>query len=448
MRPWSIRNPVFNRAYKGYVLTTLTLVYTIGSLDQGLMSLLLQPIKDDLHLTDTQLGFLTGVAFGLFYAMAGLPVARWADRGNRATITSIAIALWGGTVMLCVLVTNFAQLALARMAAAIGGASCMPPTYSLVGDYFVTAAERTRAMAVYMAANSLSAIVSFIAGGWLNERYGWRTTFFLLGIPGLMVAILVTMTIAEPRKHLSRAQIQRAFPRMTEVFSILWHQQSARHLIIAVILVFMMGWGLFPWYGAFMMRSHGLSTGELGIWLGLIFGVAGTAGVLLGGHAAGRWFGQDERGQMRLLAVSMASLAPGVALFLFLSGTLPALIALTVTTVVLNVFFGPTFAILQRLVVDEMRATTLAVTMLLANAIGIGVGPQAVGVLSDLLRPELGSDSLRYAMLIISFVALWAAYHFWRVGRTIEKDLSAVARHNELDGSGPYGAVSNPAPPG
>src|SRR5215203_5688999 len=127
---------MFGKPYKSYVLGILTLVYTLNYLDRGLIILLLQPIKDDLHLSDTQLGFLTGIAFGLFYATLGLPIARWADRGNRVTITSMAIGLWGLTVMACVFVTSFMQLVFARVAAAVGEAGCMPPTYSLLGDYF------------------------------------------------------------------------------------------------------------------------------------------------------------------------------------------------------------------------------------------------------------------------------------------------------------------------
>ena len=174
--------PMFTERYKRYVLSTLTLVYTLNYVDRGLIVLLLQPIKDDLHLSDTQLGFLTGIAFALFYATLGLPIARWADRGNRVTITSIAIGLWGLTVMSCVFVTNFAQLVLARIAAAVGESGCMPPTYSLVGDYYPAPAGRARAMSIYWLGNPFAALTSFIVGGWLNELYGWRITFFLLGI--------------------------------------------------------------------------------------------------------------------------------------------------------------------------------------------------------------------------------------------------------------------------
>jgi hypothetical protein len=189
-----------------------------------------------------------------------------------------------------------------------------------------------------------------------------------------------------------------------------------------------MGLGLMPWYAAFMMRTHAMGTAELGVWLGLIVGSGGGAGMLLGGYVAGRWFANNERAQMRLSALMIASLVPCFALFLLLPRKYEALTAFIPLIMVFNCFFGPTFALLQRLVADDTRATTLAVVMLLANFIGMGIGPQMVGTLSDVLAPALGVDSLRYAMLIMSFTALWAAYHFWQVGNNVESDLRTVGR--------------------
>lgn len=417
-----------SEAYKRYALGTLTFVYTLNFVDRGLMSLLLQPIKEDLGFSDTQLGFLSGIAFALFYATLGLPLARWADVGNRVTIASIAIALWGATVMACVFVTNFVQLVFARVAAAVGESGCMPPTYSLVGDYFPASAERARAMSIYMLGGPLSSLISFIVGGWLNETMGWRMTFFLMGIPGLLAAVVVKLTIVEPRRLAPPRTSDTRLPQMAEVFAALWRQRSARHLTLGIVLLWTMGLGLGPWYAAFMMRSHAMRTTELGMWLGLIFGLAGIVGILLGGHVTAKWLAHDERAQMRLCALTIAATVPCYILFLTVPHKYPALLALIPLAVVCNFFFGPTFALLQRLVSDQMRATMLAVVMLLANLIGMGIGPQLVGVLSDLLEPAAAVDSLRYAMLMMSLVSLWSAYHFWRAGWTVAEDLE-YARH-------------------
>lgn len=420
---------MFSTAYKRYALAGMTAVWMLNLTDRGLMILLLQPIKEDLQLSDTQLGFLTGIAFGLFYATVGVPIGRWADRGNRITITSLAIGMWGVTVMSCLFVTNYSQLVFARVAAAVGESGCKPPTYSLVGDYFPEPAERIRAMAIYLTGGPLAALVSFLLGGWLNELYGWRITFFLMGIPALILAVLVKWTIIEPRTHATSVHVQeQPMPSMRAVLVALWGQRSCRHLCIALILLYTMGFGLAPWYAAFLMRSHGMGTRELGVWMGLIFSLGGIAGLLAGGYVASHWFTNNERSQMRMSALTVASLVPCFVSFLTLPQKYQALISLLPLIVVFNVFQGPTYTLLQRLVVDEMRATMMALVMLLVNLIGFGIGPQVVGILSDLLTPIAGSDSLRYAMLAMSFVALWSAYHFWQVGRTVREDLSMIAQ--------------------
>lgn len=425
---------MFSKKYRNYVLVLLTLVYTLNFLDRNLLILLLQPIKEDLHLTDTQLGLLTGIAFGLFYATLGLPFARWADRGNRVTITSIAIGLWGVTVMIYIFVTNFPQMICGRIASSVGESGCMPPTYSLLGDYFPKPVERVGAMTFYWLGSPLSSLISFFLGGWLNERYGWRITFFIVGVPALVAAILVKRTIIEPRVSAGHAYgVGPQRPRVVDVFKALWDQQSSRHLSVAIVLLYMLSLGLAPWYAAFLVRSHGMHTVEVGRWLGAIFGAGGTAGILLGGYAAGRINPSHERNQLRVSAVAMVLAVPFFSLFLLAPRKHAALIALVPFVVVLATFLGPTFALMQRLVPDEMRSTSLAVVMLLANLIGMGIGPLAVGILSDLLSPRLAGDSLRYAMLAMSLVAPWAAYHLLRAGRTVARDLIAVASTSSSD---------------
>jgi MFS family permease len=415
-----------NRRYARYVLGLLTLVYTLNLLDRTLMILLLQPIKNDLQLSDTQLGFLTGIAFGLFYATLGIPIARWADRGDRVLITSLSIGVWGITVMSCLWVTSFTRLVLARVAAAIGESGCMPPTYSLIGDYFPAPAERTRAMAVYWLASPLAALVSFAAGGWVSAHYGWRVAFFVAGIPGLAVAPLVKLTVAEPRTAETVAAPITTRIGLVDVLQTLWRQHSSRHLAAAIILLWTMGLGLAPWYAAFMMRSHSVGAGALGLWMGIIFGVAGVAGILLGGYMTSRGFAQSDRRQMRLVACVTAALLPCFVLFLLAPATWQAFAAMVPMVLVFNFSAAPVFALMQRLVPEGMRATTLAVVMLLANLIGMGLGPLVVGILSDRLAGAFGSDSLRYAMLAVSVLALWAAYHFWQVGTSAATDVAAI----------------------
>lgn len=409
-------------AYKNYVLIIMTTVYTVNLIDRQLIGLLLQPIGEEFQLTDTQLGFLTGIAFGLFYATLGVPIARWADRGNRVTITSLAIGLWGLTVSACMLVTTFGQLVAARVAASIGESGCKPPTYSLVGDYFPTTRERTRAMSIYWLAGPLAGLIAYVLGGWLNALVGWRMTFFLIGLPGLALAVLVKLTIREPRAEDPTRISQPPMP-LPQVFNVIRHQKSIRNLAIALILVFTMFYGVSPWNLVFLMRSHGMGSVELGIWWGFLSGAAGVGATLLGGYVSNRWYAGNERGQMRLCAFSVAMAAIPYLAFLLVGQRHVAVSLLAAWYFSLTAVAAPTFSAMQRLVPEQMRATVMAMIMLFCNLIGMGIGPQFIGILSDLLRPEYGGDSLRYAMFFVIGLMIWASYHFWQVSTVVTRDL-------------------------
>jgi MFS family permease len=396
-----------------YALALLTLVYTFSFVDQSLMMLLAQPIAVDLSLSDTQVGFVTGTAFGLLYALLTLPIARWADMGNRVTLAAAAIATWGLTVMSCLAVRTFPQLILARVAAAAGGAGCMPPTYALVGDYFPKAEERTRAIATYLLASSLAVLVSCLVGGWLNDRVGWRMTFFIAGAPGLLVALLVKTTLRDPRQPTLTVRQ----PHLPLVLKTLWRRPTSRHLTLGIFLIWSMLGGLGPWYAFFLIREHHMVTAELGVWMGLIFGLGGIAGTLLGGYVATRAFAKDEGAQLKLTALATACVAPCHAVFLLVPSRLESLLALIPLIITLNFFLGPSFALLQRLVPDDLRATSMAVVTLFANIAGMGVAPQLVGILSDQFH------SLRDAMLVVSLLSLGSAYYLWKAGRTVAHDL-------------------------
>lgn len=412
-------------SYRRYALAAMTSVYMMHCIDRWMLILLLQPIKEELHLTDTQLGFVTGMAFALFSVTAGLALSRWADRGNRIVITSLAIALWGITVMATVLVANYAQLIVARIAAAIGESGVKPPTFSLVGDYFPEASQRTRALSIYFGGNFLGSLLGLAVGGWLAETYGWRMALFILGAPGLLMALLFRLTVVEPRSGAAELKVDtKPLPPMTAVLATMWRRRSCRHLTAALVLLYTVGSGLAPWFGAFLTRSHHMGTAELGLSLGLVFGIGGLSGVLCGGYVATRWFNNNERGQMRMSAITVALLTPCLFAFLTVPHKYQSLIALTPVAMAFSTFLGPTYAVMQRLVPSDMRATVVALVMVLVNLIGMGCGPQLVGILSDALAPATGTDSLRYAMLLMSLLTGWSGYHFWQVGRTIQVDLA------------------------
>jgi MFS transporter, Spinster family, sphingosine-1-phosphate transporter len=430
-------------AYKHYVLFVLTLVLLFNNVERVALGLLLQDIKTDLDLSDTQLGFLTGIAFSVFYATVGLPIARWADRGNRVWITTLTTLLWSVTVALCGLTRSFVQLLLVRVGVAVGEAGCVPPAFSLLADYY-SRAERPRATAIYqMAGGGLSIIVGYLAAGWLNELYGWRMTFILLGLPGLLLAVLTWTTLREPRQLGSSSVRSRVVgvtqsaadhPAMVDVWRVLWKSATFRSLLFAISAQYFFNCGIGQWSSTFFIRSYGFEPRELGTWLALIAGPAGLVGAYLGGELATRYAVQDERRQLMLVSIAIACSGVLMSLAYVSSSPYFAFAMIGAVAVGLNMSNGPLFATIQTLVPERMRAVALAIIYLFANLIGMGFGPLLSGALSDGLRPWLHEESLRYALLILSPGYFVFAWYVWRASRTVARDLAVMQGEQVLNG--------------
>ena len=411
-------------AYKHYMLGLLTVVATFDYLERYVLSLLLEPIKQDLQLSDSQLGFLTGFAFALFYAVAGIPIARLADRSNRNTIISLTTALWSAMLALCGLVGNFTQLLLVRVGVAVGEAGCLPPAQSLIADYF-DRAERPRAMAIYWMCGSSAIIIGYLGGGWLGEYFGWRMTFIVMGLPGILLAILVKVTLREPRLKLKSVRVVE-HPPFKEVMNTLWRQRAFRHIAIAFCVSYFFGAGILIWKPTFFMRSHGMEIGELGTWLALVFGATGLFGNYLGGVLASRYAAGKEALQMRTTALTFF-LCGLIYLTAYLVANKYIALALLATAGLLaSLTVGAVFSAIQSLVNNHMRSVAIAVIFLWANLIGLGLGPIAAGVISDLLTPMFGQESLRYSLVFFSPGYLWVAFHYWKAAKTIEDDIRRV----------------------
>ncbi len=417
-----------NLDYKHYLLGLLTLVGVLNYLDRYVLALLLEPIKQDLELSDSQLGFLTGFAFALFYAVAGIPLARWADRGNRNTVVTVTTGLWSAMLALCGLASNYWQLLLARVGVAVGEAGCMPSAQSLIADYF-DRTERPKAMAFYVMFGPIAIIAGYLLGGWLGEAFGWRTTFILIGLPGIAVALLVRFTVREPRLKLPAVDHQ--FIPLREVVRVLLRQKSFRHFFPAFCIAFFFNMGIYQWMPTFFIRSHGMSISEVGVWLAFSSGVCGIVGAYLGGFLASRYAYRKEALQMRFLGISI-----GLSGVLFSVGYLSsdrhiALFCVALVSILFGIGGGPVFAVLQSITQERMRAVTLALLFFFANLIGFGLGPWVTGILSDALHDRFGQESLRYALVILSPGYLWAGYHYWRVGDTVEEEIRAVESSEE-----------------
>jgi MFS family permease len=431
------------RAYQNYLLAVLMIGLAVNYVDRVALGLLLQPIKVDLHLSDTQLGLMTGIAFALFYSLMGMPLARWADRGNRVTIISLTAAVCSGMVALCGSAMSFVQLLLIRVGVAIGEAGCIPASQSLIADYF-DRAERPRAIARFMLGAPLSYVVVYWLAGWLNELYGWRLTFMLLGLPGLALSALIWFTLRDPRaRQGSPGAVERPVaaqgrdssdahasasvnPSAREVCRTLWANVTFRHLLLSYSVASFFGYGVWQWKPAFFIRSYHMDTVQVGTWFAVIYGISGLAGMFWGGELASRRAVHNERLQLMIIAVANCGFGViSAGIFLspnpYLSLGLMALANLGLYTT-----FGPMFAAIQTVVPPRMRAVALATIYLFANLVGMGLGPLAVGALSDAFRASAGDESLRYALLALCPGYLWAGWHLWRASQTVKMDVEAV----------------------
>lgn len=422
--------------YKNYLLGVLLLVGSVSIFERFVFALVLEPIKHDLQLSDSQLGFMTGIAFAAFYAVAGIPLARWADRGNRVTLAATAVGLVGLMVSLCGMAGSFFQLLLVRASIAVGEAGTMPAVQSLIADYF-DRSERPRAMAIYIMAYPISMIIGYLAGGWLVESFGWRQTFIMLGLPGVLVALLVKFTLKEPRLTQPILSDTEESLTITTVLKTLWQQRTFRHIFSAFCVSYFFLMGTSQWLATFFIRSHDMGIKELGMWLALSFGVFGFLGSFFGGHWTTKYLAQQEKLQMRAVAglfVLFGALNVGVYLA---PSKAVALALLAVAAFVSSLTNGAVFAALQSLVSERMRAMAVAVLFLFANLIGFGLGPLALGVASDLLEPVAGVESLRYALALSCPGLIWVGFHYWQAAKTIEDDIRAVEegvlRHSSND---------------
>lgn len=425
--------------YKNYLLGMLMAILAFNYMDRLVLGIVLQDVKADLHLTDTQLGLLTGIAFSIFYAFMGIPLARWADRGNRVTIISLTVAIWSSAVALCALAANFVQLLLIRVVVAVGEAGCQPPALSLICDAFPRS-ERPRAVARYKLGWPIALLVGFFSAGWLNEFYGWRMTFVILGLPGLLLGVLAALTMKEPRRaKLAKSDSSPSLiplvttapqPRLVSVLTTLWSNRAYRHLLICISLMAFFTSGILQWQPAFFMRSHGLSSGELGTWMAVVYGFGGLLGTYVGGELAARYAGSNERLQLQAIAVCYVCLAVLAPMVYLAPNHYIALAILAIFAIAGGAANGPLYAATQTVVPARMRATSTAIFFFFYNLIGMGLGPLVAGALSDALRPTFGEDSLRYALMVMGPGYFWCAWHLWRASRTAMRD-AAVAQDDD-----------------
>lgn len=414
----------FSEKEKYYTLVVLTFVYIFNFVDRQVLSILQEGIKADLGLSDTQLGLLSGLSFALFYVSFGIPIARMADKGVRRNIVALAVGTWSFMTAMCGLAQNFWQLLGARIGVGIGEAGGSPPAHSMISDMFPPE-KRATALAFYSTGINFGVLLGFVIGGVVNDLYGWRLVFFIVGVPGIIMALLVRFTLREPPRGMSENKMVKAeAPPFKEVFKILRSRRSFRHMSIAAGLHAFVGYGVTTWIASFLIRTYELQgTSEVGIWLGLISGTSGAAGTFYGGYLADKLGKKDKRWYMWVSAWATIISVPFLLVVFSLNNYYLALSIYLVPAFFSSMYLGPTLAMTHGIVSLRMRALASAILFFVLNLIGLGMGPFLTGVLSDLFIPRFGGESLRYALLCLVFVYLWSGVHYLIAAKTIREDL-------------------------
>lgn len=410
---------------RNYTLFMLVLVFTSSHVDRQIMGILGQPIKESLLISDTQLGLLTGIMFAVFYATLGMPMAMWADRNNRRNLISFSVFLWSLMTALCAAATNFTQLLLLRIGVGVGEAGSNPPSHSMIADLYPPE-KRSTAMAIFGTGINWGILIGFLVGGWINEWYGWRTAFVVVGLPGILLAVLVRYTVKEPPRGYSEALKQETpAPAFREVVRFILRSAVLRHIVAAGALVSFAGYASVIWVPIYLVRIHDMGTGEVGTYLALLIGVGGAIGIYVGGRIAD--FMAARRGQQWLpWVVAVSSLITLPMLYLTFMATTPmgAIAAYALPAMLGTLYVAPGFALIQNATPLEMRSVAAAINLFITNIIGLGLGPFTVGFFSDVFSQTHGEDGLRWGLATTILILLWGVFHYWRCGVMIKREQS------------------------
>ena len=431
--------PLVSAPYRRYALVVLLLVYTVNFLDRQVVSILAEPIKNDLHIADWQIGLMTGFAFAMFYCVLGLPIARLAESFNRVWIIGASLTVWSGFTIACGQAGNFVQLVLARIGVGVGEAGCTPTSHSLIADY-VPKEQRASALAFFSIGTPLGGLLGLTTGGIMADLWGWRTAFLMAGLPGLILTVVVLLTLKEPRKMIA-ADAVRHVPGKGHFAMTLKYLMAKRTfwlIAFAAATQAFIGYGNAPFTASFFFRNHtaevahlaslfGLkSAGFLGLALGLMGGTAGIISSWVGGWLADKAAKKDIRAYMTVPAIA-AVISPFLyAAAIMNPSTMGTLVMLLGPGLLGSLWYGPVYSSGQGLVPPHMRATAASILIFIINLVGLGLGPLAVGFLSDTLSVRMGlgsAEGVRWALICSSSCSLIAAGLFWMARKSIREEM-------------------------
>jgi predicted MFS family arabinose efflux permease len=392
--------------YRYVVAVTLCVIYTCNFLDRQFLAILAEPVKRSLHLTDTQLGMLTGLMFALFYTVFGIPVAALADRHNRVRIVALACGLWSLCTAACGLASGFATLAVARMGVGVGEAGGAAPSYSIISDYFPPE-KRGVGLAIFSLGVPLGTMLGAASGGWIAAHYGWRTAFLVLGGVGLALAPILPLIVREPVRGRRDPRLQapgdaRHSASVFTTIKVFIHSPTLLLTACAAGLTAVIIYGLLSWMPAYLIRDEGMSLPQIATSYSFVAGATIGIGTLLGGYLV------DRVGPRR---PALYALLPGTAVLLslpFLFGITAAhsgpmaLLFMAGPYLLANAYLAPALTVIQNSVAPEQRSAAGAIFLFVLNIIGLGCGPLLIGVASDRFAPVYGVHALRMALLCLA----------------------------------------------
>ncbi len=426
--------------YRSYAMGLLLVIYILNFVDRQVVNILAEPIKNDLGLLDWQLGAMSGLAFALFYSVLGLPIARMAETNNRPRIIAVSLALWSGFTAVCGLAQNFTQLVLARIGVGIGEAGCTPPAHALITDY-VPKEKRASALAFYHMGTPLGSLVGFALGGVVADAYGWRAAFLVCGLPGLLLALVVAFTLVEPRAKRVMADVKAVTVKsatFAQALAVLATKRTFWLIAFAASVKAFIGYGHAPFTASFFYRNHpeeiarmaamfGLGPGGfLGLALGIIGGLAGAFGAYFGGVIADKFGQRDFRAYASVPAIAALLTMPVYIIAITLPSAMAAMPLLAINAVLGTLWYGPVYASAQSIAPPHMRATASAILLFIINLIGLGLGPLAVGIMSDVfaIQFHMGpAEGVRWALIGSALFGFAAVALFWLARRTIREDI-------------------------
>lgn len=409
-----------SRNYKWFVLATLTIVSALNFFDRQLIVILQEPIKAELDLTDTQLGLVTGLAFAVFYSLLGIPIARFADKNSRRNVIGAALAVWSIMTSLTGYIQNFFQLILVRIGVGIGETGSYPSSYAIISDYFPIN-KRATAYAVLSTGVYIGLFASFLSGGYLENTWGWRNTFIYLGIPGVLLSIFLFLTIKEPKKNIT--QDVNDSKGLLDALHFLSTRRTFFFLCLGSMLHSFVGYGFANWMPSFLIRVHGMTLIEAGFWLAIAVGIGGGLGAFCGGLLADKLAKNDKRWYLWLAIWAIVLSIPFSLFTLFSSNGMAAAICYFIPNFFFSFNSGGLITIIMGVVPAKMRSVTGAVYLFFLNLVGLGLGPLAVGALSDYFAATNQDTSLRYALFIVSNVYLLSTYLYWRAAKHVREEM-------------------------